>query len=121
MRRGGFRLRTDDVSDDLTDTGINSRTDTGINSRTNSGIDSGIDSGLEMQRAEAGRAGEQDDIDAAVDELLVGVDADEFLVRLHIDTVGELLREAGEAAVDLLHVHIRHGDDLAIVLSTESL
>jgi hypothetical protein len=81
----------------------------------------GIHCGLEMHGAEAGRAGEQNDIDAAVEELLIGVDTDKLFIRLHIHAVGEFLGEAGDAAVDLLHIDICHGDDLAIVFRAEGL
>ena len=41
----------------------------------------GLDGGLEVHRAEAGRRGEDHDVDVAGDHLLVGVEADEAVAR----------------------------------------
>ena len=62
----------------------------------------GLDRRLEVHRPEAGRRGEDDQVDAAVDRLLVGVEADELPLLRHVDlAVLEQLVAVALAALDL--------------------
>ena len=51
----------------------------------------GLHRGFEMHRAEAGRRGQDDEVGAAVDRLLVGVEADELPLFRHVD--GRILEQ----------------------------
>ena len=61
----------------------------------------GLDRGLEVDRAEARRRGEDDEVDAGVEHLLVGVEPVEGRLRGDLDLVGELAGSCSSALFDL--------------------
>jgi hypothetical protein len=83
----------------------------------------GGDGVLQLHRAEAGRRREQDDVDAGVDDLLVGVQAEELVVRLDGDLLGQLgvVLKALERRLKAVAVHVAHGGELAVAVGTEGL
>ena len=62
----------------------------------------GADGGFEVLGAESGRGSEQDDVDAAVDEFLIGVESDEAMIGIDLDAVGSGFFEGSEAALELV-------------------
>ena len=75
-----------------------------------------------MDGAEAGGRREQHDI-AAVDDLLVRVDADELVVLIDSDLFGDpvVRLEVAQAAVDLSSKHVGDGDELHLRVGRERL
>ena len=61
----------------------------------------GFNGGSELQRAEAGRSGENHDVDAAVEDLLVGVEPEELMGFVNLHAARFLSLKDFEALVDL--------------------
>src|SRR5262249_55353599 len=74
----------------------------------------GLDRGREVDRPEVRRGAEEDDVDAAGDDLPVGVEADEAAPRRHVDPGRDRLvpREGVEALPEAVHERVAHGDEL---------
>jgi len=72
----------------------------------------GLDGGAVVARTESGRLDQQDQIGAAVDGPLVGVEAEEHPVRRHVDLVAELLFERAQGAAGAVLERVGHGDQL---------
>ena len=72
----------------------------------------GLHGGFEVNRAEARRRGENDQVDARVDRLLIGVEADELLVFGHVDPIFVFLHQLRQAAVEPIGERIGHGHEL---------
>ncbi len=65
--------------------------------------------GLEVPRPESGRSGQQHDIHAAGQQLLISIQAKEGAAFIHGDTIAELLLQAAQAGGDGLGKDIGHG------------
>lgn len=82
----------------------------------------GLDSGAEVDGAEAGRGGEEDDIDTGIDDALVGVEADEAVFGADIDAMGAgFAGDAGEGSLDGAIEDITDGEQLGIGIGLEGL
>ena len=75
---------------------------------------------LELHRAEAGRCGENHHVGQR-DGLLVAIEAEEPVVIRDFDFVFVGLREALEAAVHAVLMHVRDGDELHALAGAEGL
>src|SRR5262249_52493351 len=82
-----------------------------------------LDGVLHVDGAEARRRGEEHDVHTAVDDLLVGVEADETFLRLDVDLAGDFLLAAqgGEALLDAVGEGVAHGDELDVLVGVERL
>ena len=83
----------------------------------------GLNGVFDVGRAEAGRGGEQHDIDAGVDELLVGIKADETAVGRDVDLIwrGSGFLDTGEAALEAVWERVGHGDEDGALVGGECL
>ena len=74
-------------------------------------------------RAEVRRRAEQHHVDAAVEQLLVGVEADEPMVGLDVDLAGDLLvvLEDRQALLEPVLEGVGHGDELDVRVGGERL
>ena len=70
----------------------------------------GLDGGLEVQRAEAGRGGEQDDVNA-LDDLLVGVEPGKAVVVGDVEARAPLAAQVGAAGFEVVGEHVAEGDE----------
>ena len=77
----------------------------------------GVDGGLEVQRPVAGRRGEHDDVDVRGDDLLVGVEADEAMLGIHLNTAGDLFvaLQFGERRGEVVVKDIAHRDEVHVL------
>src|SRR5262249_34881908 len=67
--------------------------------------------------------GQQDHVDAAVDHLLVSIEADELAVVLDVDLAGDLLltTKCAETLLDAIGKGVAHGDELDVLVGVERL
>jgi hypothetical protein len=81
-----------------------------------------LDRVREVRGAEVRRRREDHDVDAAVDDLLVGVEAEEALVRLHADAVallGQGLDQPREAPVHPVREDVAHRGQVHVAVGRE--
>lgn len=84
----------------------------------------GVDGGLDVHRTEAGRGGENHHVHAAVDDLLVGVEADKFPLFGDINFVGLVFEngfEGIEAGIDFVAEDFAHGPEDDVAVAAEGL
>ena len=84
----------------------------------------GLDRGLQMDRAEVRRRGQNHDIDAGGEHLLVGVEADEAAFGRDIDLArltAELFAKAAQARLDLVGEGIADRDELGPFIGGQGL
>ena len=78
---------------------------------------------LEVHRPEARRRGEDHQVDAGGDRLLIGVEADELAVLRHVDAVlfFDLISQVIQRAIEPVFIQVSHHDELHGSLSTKGL
>lgn len=75
-----------------------------------------------MHRPETGRRAEDDNINARIDELLIGVKAKELAVFVDLQAAGDFLfAESGQGIVDTRLVDIGDGVELGVIVGMEGL
>jgi len=82
-----------------------------------------LDGGAEVAGPEAGRRGEYDEVHAALDDLLEGIDAHKLPVGGHVELLVILHRafHGGEAAFDRFGEGVAHGPQLDVAVGLEGL
>ena len=84
-----------------------------------------LDGGFELQRAEARRRREDDQVDPTVDHLLEGVEPDELPLGGNVDPGGDLgapfILDGGEAALDAVAKGVAHRDQLDLAGGAQRL
>jgi hypothetical protein len=74
----------------------------------------GLDARLEVQRAEVGRRGQDHHVDAAGDDLGVGVEAGETVLGVDGDPAAKLPLQQPDASLRLVGEGVAHGDELRV-------
>jgi hypothetical protein len=76
-----------------------------------------------VQRPKAGRGGQQHNINAAVDDLLVRIEADEAIFRLHIDLAGDvgIFLQRFETAFEPVGERITHRGKFDVGITAQGL
>lgn len=83
------------------------------------------DCGGELDGAEGGVGCEDDDVDACVDDLLIGVEADELFFGGDLDArcgfCAEFFGDAGERGFEAIFEDVAHGDESGVGVGAEGL
>ena len=82
---------------------------------------SSLDAGAQMRGPESGRRGENDDVDSTVDEFLISVEAEKYVLRFDLDLRAVDLAELFQASVDAILIDVGDGGELGVIIRLKSL
>ncbi len=81
----------------------------------------GIDGGFEEDGMEVAGGGDEHDIDVALEDLLVGVEAEEAVIVVDGDLIALDVFDAVAAAFDFVFEEVGHGDELDVVAGIQGV